>query len=74
MRMDLQQAGWHVVWANDIHNDKMKMYQGHFTDDEAHFHLGDVQPTGLRDHPNSCSGNSVASMQRPFRWQAPDEA
>ena len=42
MRMGLQQAGWRVVWANDIHGDKMKMYRGHFTNDESHFHLGDV--------------------------------
>ena len=42
MRMGLEQAGWNVVWANDIDDDKMKMYRGHFTDDEAYFHLGDV--------------------------------
>jgi DNA (cytosine-5)-methyltransferase 1 len=42
MRMGLEQAGWNVIWANDIHEDKMKMYRGHFTDDKAHFHLGDV--------------------------------
>ena len=26
MRMGLEQAGWNVVWANDIDQDKMKMY------------------------------------------------
>ena len=43
MRMGLERAGWQVVWANDIDDDKMKMYRGHFAADaEAHFHLGDV--------------------------------
>lgn len=42
MRMGLEQAGWNVVWANDIDEDKMKMYHGHYVDDDAHFHLGDV--------------------------------
>ena len=42
MRMGLEQAGWNVVWANDIDEDKMKMYRGHYADDNAHFHLGDV--------------------------------
>jgi DNA (cytosine-5)-methyltransferase 1 len=42
MRLGLEQAGWNVVWANDIDPDKKRMYQGHFLDDKAHFHLGDV--------------------------------
>lgn len=42
MRMGLEQAGWRVVWANDIDEDKLKMYQGHFAGDKAHFELGDV--------------------------------
>ena len=42
MRMGLEEAGWQVIWANDIDEDKMKMYRGHFVDDETHFHLGDV--------------------------------
>lgn len=39
MRMGLEQAGWSVLWANDIDTDKMKMYRGHFSDD-AVCHLG----------------------------------
>ena len=42
MRMGLEQAGWKLVWANDIDEDKMKMYRDHYSDDSAHFHLGDI--------------------------------
>jgi len=42
MRMGLEKGGWRVIWANDIDEDKMKMYRGHFADSEAHFYLGDV--------------------------------
>ncbi len=42
MRMGLEQAGWVVKWANDIDEDKMIMYKGHFINDDAHFHFGDV--------------------------------
>ena len=30
MRMGLERAGWHVVWANDIDGDRIKVYWGHF--------------------------------------------
>jgi len=42
MRLGLEQAGWRVVWANDIERDKRAMYANHFGDDGAHFALGDV--------------------------------
>ena len=42
MRIGLEQAGWNVVWANDIDEDKFKMYRGHFQNDRSHFELGDV--------------------------------
>lgn len=42
MRMGLEEAGWRVVWANDIDDDKMRMYRAHFTDKSTHFHLGDI--------------------------------
>ena len=51
MRMGLEQAGWQVVWANDIDADKMKMYRGHYADDDAHFHLGDVHKIAPDDIP-----------------------
>jgi DNA (cytosine-5)-methyltransferase 1 len=40
--MGLERAGWRIVWANDIDQDKMTMYRGHFNNDSAHFHLGDI--------------------------------
>jgi DNA (cytosine-5)-methyltransferase 1 len=42
MRIGLEQAGWRVVWANDIDEDKYNMYSGHFEDDIAHFEIGDI--------------------------------
>ncbi|NLF40495.1 DNA cytosine methyltransferase [bacterium] len=72
MRMGLEQAGWHVVWANDIEEDKMKMYRGHYTDDEAHFHLGDVHLLSQKDIPTvalatasfPCNDLSLAGARR----------
>ena len=29
MRLGLEQAGWHVSWANDIDREKQRMYCGH---------------------------------------------
>jgi DNA (cytosine-5)-methyltransferase 1 len=42
MRMGLEQAGWQVIWANDIDKDKFNMYRGNYADDNTHFHLGDI--------------------------------
>ncbi len=42
MRLGLEQAGWRVIWANDIDEDKFRMYRGHFINDDAHFEVGDV--------------------------------
>lgn len=42
MRKGLEQADWQVVWAIDIDEDKMRMYRGHYAEDNARFHLGDV--------------------------------
>ena len=52
MRLGLEQAGWQTVWANDIEENKMRMYRGHFTDDEAHSHLGDVHELAPKDIPS----------------------
>jgi len=41
MRMGLEQAGWRVVFANDIDAEKQAMYQGHFGVEDT-FLLGDV--------------------------------
>lgn len=52
MRIGLEQVGWRVVWANDIDQDKFRMYQGHFADDQAHFHVGDVHAVPSASLPN----------------------
>lgn len=77
MRMGLEQAGWHVVWANDIDEDKMRMYRGHFISDTAHFHLGDVHNLIPRAIPNvslatasfPCNDLSLAGARRGLAGQ-----
>ncbi|MBI4000617.1 MAG: DNA (cytosine-5-)-methyltransferase [Nitrospira defluvii] len=77
MRMGLVQAGWKVVWANDIDEDKMKMYRGHFADDRAHFHLGDVHAITPDDIPTvalatasfPCNDLSLAGARRGLAGQ-----
>lgn len=61
MRIGLEQAGWNIVWANDIDEDKMRMYQGHFTNDDACFHLGDVHALD----PNNIPTVSLATASFP---------
>ncbi|MBI1839630.1 MAG: DNA (cytosine-5-)-methyltransferase [Verrucomicrobia bacterium] len=41
MRMGLERAGWRIAFANDIDEDKFRMYRDHFTN-AAEFVLGDV--------------------------------
>jgi DNA (cytosine-5)-methyltransferase 1 len=41
MRIGFGRAGWHVAFANDIDEDKWRMYRDHFGD-EGEFVLGDV--------------------------------
>ncbi len=41
MRLGLERAGWRVAFANDIDEDKRRMYADHFGN-EAHFVLKDV--------------------------------
>lgn len=77
MRMGLEQAGWAVKWANDIDEDKMNMYKGHFTDDKAHFHLGDVHDLKVDDIPPvalatasfPCNDLSLAGARRGLAGQ-----
>ncbi len=77
MRMGLEQAGWHVVWANDIDEDKMKMYRGHYADDCAHFHLGDVHALAPDAIPSvalatasfPCNDLSLAGARRGLAGQ-----
>jgi DNA (cytosine-5)-methyltransferase 1 len=77
MRLGLEQAGWDVVWANDIDEDKMRMYRGHFTDDLAHFHLGDVHELTSYEIPSvalatasfPCNDLSLAGARRGLAGQ-----
>ncbi len=72
MRMGLEQAGWRVIWANDIDEDKMKMYGGHYASDDAHFQLGDVHTISPGDIPTvalatasfPCNDLSLAGARR----------
>ncbi len=77
MRMGLERAGWNVIWANDIDEDKMRMHQGHFTDDGAHFCLGDVHSLDPNDIPTvslatasfPCNDLSLAGARRGLAGQ-----
>lgn len=77
MRLGLEQAGWSVVWANDIEESKMKMYLGHFVDDKAHFHLGDVHELIPNEIPTvalatasfPCNDLSLAGARRGLAGQ-----
>lgn len=77
MRMGLEQDGWKTLWANDIDADKMKMYRGHYTDDDAHFHLGDVHAIPPDDIPTvalatasfPCNDLSLAGARRGLAGQ-----
>lgn len=77
MRMGLERAGWNVVWANDIDEDKMRMYRGHFADNDAHFHLGDVHAIAPDNIPNialatasfPCNDLSLAGARRGLAGQ-----
>lgn len=52
MRLGLERAGWDTVWANDIDEDKLEIYQGHFPDASEHFVLGDVHKVDAVDFPD----------------------
>lgn len=77
MRIGLEQAGWGVVWANDIDEDKMAMYRGHFTNDDAPYHLGDVHALDPDDIPKvslatasfPCNDLSLAGARRGLAGQ-----
>lgn len=52
MRLGLERAGWETVWANDIDEDKLEIYRGHFPDASEHFVLGDVHKVDAVDFPD----------------------
>ncbi|MGB7793599.1 MAG: DNA (cytosine-5-)-methyltransferase [Terrimicrobiaceae bacterium] len=72
MRLGLEQAGWKVVWANDIDPTKQAMYLGHFGYREEEFALGDVHAldadaipsTALATASFPCNDLSLAGARR----------
>jgi DNA (cytosine-5)-methyltransferase 1 len=42
MRMGLELAGWEILFANDIDEQKKEMYYTNFADADDHFLLGDI--------------------------------
>ena len=42
VRMGLEQAGWQVVFANDISHKKYQMYEGFFPDARLHYSVQDI--------------------------------
>jgi DNA (cytosine-5)-methyltransferase 1 len=64
-RLGLEEAGFHVSWANDYEADKQSMYEGHFGAPEGanhSFHLGDIGGVKATDLP---TGSSVAWASSP---------
>jgi DNA (cytosine-5)-methyltransferase 1 len=51
MRVGLERAGWQIVFANDIDEDKQRMYRDHFGD-SSEFFLGDVHKLGASEIPD----------------------
>lgn len=51
MRIGLERTGWKTVWANDIDEDKLEIYRGHFPDASEHFVFGDVHKVDAADFP-----------------------
>lgn len=72
MRLGLERAGWRTVWANDIEEEKERIYHGHFRDDHAEFVLGDVHAISGKDIPQAtlatasfpCNDLSLAGARR----------
>ena len=71
MRMGLERAGWSVAFANDIDEDKQRMYRDHFGD-SAEFILGDVHKLDASAIPDialatasfPCNDLSLAGARR----------
>ncbi len=71
MRMGLERAGWRTAFANDIDEDKWRMYRDHFGD-SGEFHLGDVHKLETGDIPDialatasfPCNDLSLAGARR----------
>jgi DNA (cytosine-5)-methyltransferase 1 len=71
MRIGLERAGWRIAFANDIDEDKQRMYRDHFGDSEE-FVLGDVHKLDASKIPDislatasfPCNDLSLAGARR----------
>ena len=71
MRIGLERAGWRIAFANDIDEDKQRMYRDHFGDSEE-FVLGDVHKLDASQIPDislatasfPCNDLSLAGARR----------
>lgn len=72
MRPGLEQEGWKIAFANDISEDKYKMYGDHFHDAASHFVRGDIHKLSVDDVPTvalatasfPCNDLSLAGMRK----------
>jgi DNA (cytosine-5)-methyltransferase 1 len=51
MRIGLERGGWKTVWANDLDEDKLEIYRGHFADADKVFIKDDVHKIEPEDFP-----------------------
>lgn len=71
MRLGLEKEGWSVVFANDIDNDKHRMYKSNFDEASGRFHVEDVHLLPIEDIPSTtlatasfpCNDLSLAGMR-----------
>lgn len=53
MRAGLEQAGWSVLFANDIDEGKKKLYSNQFKEDDCRFVLGDIHNLSVTQIPQT---------------------
>ncbi len=72
VRLGLEPADWRVVFANDIAEDKERLYAGHFRDNPSHFLRQDIHTLNAASVPSTtlatasfpCTDLSLAGMRR----------
>lgn len=53
VRMGLENAGWHINFANDFSKEKCEMYTAYFEDANQHYHLRNIFDIKPQDVPNT---------------------
>lgn len=53
VRMGLENAGWHIRFANDFSEEKYEMYAAHFKDAKQHYHVKNIFDIQLNEVPNT---------------------